>query len=367
MDPEWPATKIPWVLEHVPRAIELLSKGRLAFSMGDAWLLYQLTEGARFITDHSTASRSGLYNLQDRAWDNSLLEMFEARGLLLPQLVDNAGDFGTISLADGLSLPLRGLALDQSAALLGQGGLHPGDLKVTYGTCAALWCNAGHSPVSPRALGCSLAWQLDGVPTYAWVGEEDVAAPVLHWLRDNLGAPWADEDLSAVAQAMTGEGDLVFVPAMHGLGAPHWRPDVRGVIYGLSTTTRLSHLLRAALQSIAFSVRDMLDALVHEEGMSIADHITADGGMAANEYLMQFQADILGKPVIVPKNLEATSKGVAMLVQLACGSEVRTEMGAAAAQARRIYHPRLSAEERERLYSRWKRCVDEAKEHHNDE
>jgi glycerol kinase len=360
VDPEWPATKIPWVLEHVPQAKELLSKGRLAFSMGDAWLLYQLTKGTCFITDHSTASRSGVYNLQKRTWDDRLLQLFQGEGLILPELVDNAGDFGIIDLGDGSQLPLNGLALDQSAALLGQACVRPGELKVTYGTCASLWCNAGGSPVIAKLLGCSLAWQLHGIPTYAWVGEEDIAASVLHWLRENLGATWTDEELSSAARSAVGEDDLLFVPAMHGLGAPHWRPDVRGVIYGLSTTTSLDHLLRAALQAIAFSVRDMLEALAQEQGISVPSIIMADGGMAANEYLMQFQADILGMDVVIPENLEATSKGVVTLVRLAQGIDTVGDRAQDALRVKQVFHPRLSGDERERLYSRWRRCIGDA-------
>ncbi len=355
VDPEWPATKIPWMMEHVRRARELLAARRLAFSMGDSWLLHQLTNGRCFVTDHSTASRSGLYNLKTRTWDDSLLELFGGKGLIFPQLVDSAGEFGMIDLGDGLEVPLNGLVLDQSSALLGQGCMNPGELKVTYGTCASLWCNAGTVPVTAKILGCSVAWQLSDTATYAWVGEEDIAASVLRWLRDNIGVPWKDDELSSVAQGATGEDELVFIPAMHGLGAPHWRPAVQGTICGLSTTTRLDHLVRAALDAVAFSVRDMVEALAQEQDVGRVDHITADGGMAANEYLMQFQADILGAEVVVPENLEATSQGAAALVRLAKGIQA----GANASRVKRVFTPRISADERERLYSRWKRCVRE--------
>jgi glycerol kinase len=328
--------------------------------MGDAWLLYQLTKGTSLITDHSTASRSGIYNLQKRTWDESLFQLFQAERLILPELVENAGDFGIIDFGGGFQLPLNGLALDQSAALLGQARVHPGELKVTYDTCASLWCNAGSSPITAKMLGCSLAWQLYRVPTYAWVGEEDIAASVLHWLRDNFNTTWSDEELSGLAQSAVGEDDLIFIPAMHGLGAPHWRPDVRGVIYGLSTTTGLNHLLRAALEAIAFSVRDMLEALAQEQDVDIPSSIKADGGMVANEYLMQFQADILGVDVIIPDNLEATSKGVVTLVRLAKGMDVPVDVAQDALRVKRVFHPRLSREERERLYSRWKRCIRDA-------
>ena len=166
--PEWPATKIPWVLGNIPEARRLLEQGRLAFSMGDAWLLYQLSHGELFISDHSTASRSGFYNLQEWDWDASLLHLFQGEGLQLPALVDSAAEHGMLDFGDGFRLPLYGLALDQASALLGQGCIKPGELKITYGTCISLWCNAGHAPVAAEHLDCSCSLQVGGVPTGGW-------------------------------------------------------------------------------------------------------------------------------------------------------------------------------------------------------
>jgi len=355
--PEWPATKIPWVLDNVPEARRLLEKGRLAFSMGDAWLLYHLSHGVLFISDHSTASRSGFYNLQEQEWDASLLHLFRGEGLLLPALVDSAGEHGALDFGDGFRLPLCGLALDQASALLGQGCVLPGELKITYGTCISLWCNVGKAPVAARHLDCSLAWQVAGIPAFACVGEADTGSSVLTWLRKKFGMPWPDEQLAAVARSAVGGDELVFVPALKGLDAPYALPKAHGVIYGLDTTTGLDHLLRAALESIAFNAADLVESLAQELDLDATLPVRVDGGMAANEYLMQFQADILGRPVLLSGDLEATSRGVTSLVRLARRVIPGLQTLRGDTPAGRVYTPQMSEAEREERKMRWKKAV----------
>jgi glycerol kinase len=357
--PEWPATKVPWVLENVPDARRLLEQGRLAFSMGDSWLLYQLSHGDIFISDHSTASRSGLYNLHSRGWDATLLRLFHGVGLRLPALVGSAGAHGTLDFGDGFRLPLRGLVLDQASALLGQGCVRPGELKITYGTCIGLWCNVGPKPRLGSQLDCSVAWQVGETPAYACVGEADCGSSVLTWLREKFHLPWRDSQLSGVAEAATGGEELVFVPALKGLDAPYNCPQARGVLCGLDTNTGLEHVLRAALQAVAFTAADLVESLAQEAALQASTPLRLDGGMAANEYLMQFQADILGRPVLVSGDLEATARGAAYLARLALGIPPGLEGLHDASPSGRVYTPRMAEDERQLRLDRWQRAVEE--------
>jgi glycerol kinase len=294
-----------------------------------------------------------------------LLRLFQADGLSLPAIVDNSGDFGMLDLGDGYTLSLHGLILDQASALLGQVPLireHSPPvqeaasplMKITYGTCVALWSIVGSSPVDAGALDCSLAWQLDGIPTYACAGEADLGASALTWLRDRFAMPWADEELSALAQSAQGSEELIFIPALKGLDAPYGIPQARGVVYGMDTSTGLAQLLRAALEAIAFTARDLVESLPPLAELNAQPTIRADGGMAANEYLMQFQADILGMPVCLASDLEATSRGAALLAAHALG--LLPEF-ASRQEAGRIFTPRMPVDERHRRYARWQRAI----------
>jgi glycerol kinase len=357
LEPTFPATKMPWMVENVPGIAELLQAGRLAFSQSDSWFIYHLTRERLFVTDHSTASRSGFYDIRRRDWDEELIELFQGRGLRFPQILDSADYFGELDLGDGWRIPWRGNALDQPAALLGQACVAPGDTKVTYGTCASLWHTLGPSLTPSKYLDTSIAWQLDGQPVYAVLGEHHSAGSILTWLRDTLGVRWCDAELSQVALSAEGQDELVVVGALSGLCAPHWVPEARGTIYGLSDSTGLEHLVRASLEGIAYAVRDLTEFLVQEEGRSLPDEIKADGGMSANEYLMQFQADILGKTVLLPKNREGTSTGVAFLAGLASGYYSGLETLEQAWETERVCEPRMTPQEREERYERWRRAI----------
>lgn len=353
---EWPATKIRWVLENVPGVRDLSMSGRLAFSQSDSWFMRHLTNNRDVATDHSTASRSGLYALRDRGWDAGLQEVFCAGDLLLPTILDSADEFGIVDFGNGWRIPWRGNALDQAAALLGQGCTQPGDLKITYGTCAGLWYNIGGRRAARKVLDTSIAWQVGPEPTLAVSGETTSSGDSIAWLREELGVRWEDDELSEIAKTAKGD-ELTFVTAFHGLGAPHMIPEARAVVWGLTPATGIPDLVRACLEAIAFSVCDLVDTLERVESLPIGDEIRVDGGAATNEFLMQFQADILGKSILAPQDPEGTSAGMAFLAGLQSGwyesiSEVR--------EWRRPgtrFDPRMPAQQADERYARWRKAV----------
>ncbi len=355
--PEWPATKIPWLLENVPAARSTLKAKRLAFGTLDAWMIYNFSPDRRFVTEPATASRSGLYNIHQQGWDPALIKTFQAEGLLLPEILPSTADYGDLDVGLGWLVPLRGSCLDQSAALLGQACVRLGDTKITYGTTTALWINHGLHPAQTKKVETSLAWQVNDSPTYAVVGEPSDGGSILFWLRDRFRLPWRVEELSSVAERATGQEDFVFVPALTGLGTPHWVPEARGTIYGLTAGAGLEHLVRASLESVAFGVRDFVEALGREEELELPETLKVDGGMVANDYLMQFQADILGKRLVVPKNLEGTSRGVAILAAIGSGQLSDVQSARDTWRARRSFEPRMPAAERDRLYEKWRTAV----------
>lgn len=357
MDPEWPATKIPWMLENVPRARALLNKGRLAYGQLDTWFIYKLTRERRYLTDHSTASRSGLYNIAEQNWDEELKTLFQADGLRLPELCDSSGSLGVLDFGHGWRIPLYGSCLDQSAALLGQACTMPGEAKVTYGTCAALWCATGQSPVVTRRLATSVAWQIAGQPMYAIAGEAGTAGALISWAREKMQMPWSNEELSDIARSATGQEQLIFVPAFSGLSAPHWVPQAKGAIYGLLGGVGLEHLLRASLESVAYSVRDLIEALEEGSELTVSPEIKADGGMVGNHFLMQFQADILNRSIQLPSSREGTSLGVTILAAVGAGVFPAVDAVRDIWRANRVFEPQMDEAERNRHYRRWQEAV----------
>lgn len=318
LDPEWPVTKIPWMLRSLEQAKNLFQQNRLAYSQIDAWLIYQLTQENNYFTDHSMAARSGLYNIQTQSWDDRLIELFKVDRLLLPEIVDSNVMMGTINLGGGWEIPLMSSVLDQAAALYGQACFSQGDAKITYGSCAALWYNLGSSYYSSKKLSTSVAWQVDKKPVFALVGETSAAGIVLSWLKESLKIPWHLNELSEVAESVNESHQLIFVSALNGLGAPHWSPGTMGTVYGITGGTKLEHFVRAGLESVAFGVCDLIEFILREEALELQDAIKVDGGMAANRFLMQFQADVTGKTILVSDNQEGTSRGVAFLAGIAC-------------------------------------------------
>jgi glycerol kinase len=344
-DPYFSATKLEWILRE--------AAGDLAFGTVDSWLLWKLTNGAVHATDVSNASRTLLFNLHELAWDPELLELFGVPETVLPEVVPSSGIVAEAELL-GARLPVAGIAGDQQAALFGQACFRPGEAKVTYGTGSFVLVNVGPDPGPPRdGLVQTVGWRLGGGPVvYALEGSVFVTGAALQWLRDGLGVLGGAAESEALARSLEGNDGVYFVPALTGLGSPHWEPESRGVIAGLDRGTRREHLVRAALEAIAYQVRDVLDAM----GTGL-DVLRADGGGAANGFLLQFQADVARVPVEVPEERETTALGAAALAGLAVGI---WSSPAEVAEARRLaarYEPAMASEEAERLVEEWRTAV----------
>jgi len=355
--PEWPATKVLWCQENSSHLRHLLNTQRLVYSQIDAWLIYQLTRERRVRTDHSMASRSGFYNIHTLSWDPELIALFRAENLIFPEIVSSDNYFGEVDFGDHWQIAWHANLIDQASSLLGQACVEQGDAKITYGTCAAFWCNTGPRAVFSESITTSVAWMRGDQPTYALVGETTTAGAAIAWLKEKFHPEWHDSELASVAQAAGGYNDLIFVPAFSGLGVPHESPHVRGTVYGLTGGVGSEHLLRAGFEAIAFSVRDVVEALVAREGLQLTGPVKADGGMAANSYLMQFQADILGRQMLVSQNLESTSAGVAFLAGLAHGCHTQIEDVKTQWNAARVFEPNMTYSEREHRYAKWSAAI----------
>jgi glycerol kinase len=322
LDPYFSGTKIAWLLRHVPGAAAAASAGELAFGTIDSYLLWRLTGGAVHATDVTNASRTLLFDLHRLAWSDELLELIGAPRALLPEVVPSSGPIGTTrgvpGLADGI--PIAGIAGDQQAALFGQACFTPGDAKCTYGTGAFILMNTGDRPIASRAgLLTTVAWQLStGELRYALEGSAFIAGAAVQWLRDQLGFIGTAAEVEALAASVPDSGGVIIVPAFAGLGAPHWRPDARGAITGLTRGTTRAHLARAALEGIALQNVDILRAMERDAGRPLTV-LKVDGGASANDLLMQFQSDVLGVEISRPELVETTALGAAFLAGLGTG------------------------------------------------
>ena len=347
-DPYFSATKLEWLLSGREAA-------GLAFGTVDAWLLWKLTGGRVHATDVSNASRTLLFDLRRLRWDPELLELFGVPAAVLPDVVPSCGIVAEADLL-GARVPVAGIAGDQQAALFGQGCLAPGQAKVTYGTGSFVLVNAGTDPGDPRAgLVQTVAWQLDGEPaTYALEGSIFVTGAALQWLRDALGLLADAAESEALARAVESADGVHFVPALAGLGSPHWAPEARGLVSGIHRGTRREHLVRAALEAIAFQVCDVLAAM----GVEL-ELLRADGGGADNGFLLQLQADLAGIPVEVPVERDATALGAAALAGLGVGVWSGPDEIAAARRTAR-YEPELDRAEADRLLAGWRGAVNRA-------
>jgi glycerol kinase len=320
VDAYFSGTKVAWILDNVPGARERAEAGQLAFGTIDTWLVWKLTSGATHVTDVSNASRTMLFNIHSRAWDRDLLELLRVPASMLPDVRSSSEVYGHVStslgVADG---PIAGIAGDQQAALFGQMCLSPGLAKSTYGTGCFLLQNTGERPVASRnRLVSTVAWQLGGKTTYALEGSVFIGGAVVQWLRDGLGIIRKSSDVADLAMSVPDHGGVYFVPAFAGLGAPHWDPFARGTIVGITRGTTPAHIARAAVESIAFQVADLLDAVRDDAGAELTE-LRVDGGAAANDALLQFQADVLGVAVARPTVTETTALGAAYLAGLAVG------------------------------------------------
>jgi glycerol kinase len=362
LDPYFSGTKLTWLLSNVTDARARAERGELCFGTVDTWLVYKLTGKRQHVTDSSNASRTLLMNLRTQGWDPEMCALHNVTMKILPQIRGSAEVYGETrgirSLPDGI--PIAGMAGDQQAALFGQACFAPGDAKCTYGTGAFLLLNTGAKPVeSQSGLLTTVAWTISGQTTYALEGSSFIAGAAVQWLRDGLKLVRKASEIEALAKRVRDAGAVVFVPALAGLGAPHWRPEARGLIAGLDRSTTAAHLARAVLEGIALQIHDLLSAMQKDSGQALSS-LKVDGGAAANDLLMQFQADILGTEVVRPKNLQSTAVGAALLGGLGAGLWPGAEHIRSAWKAERTFKPKMSAQDRERHLAKWRRAVERA-------
>src|SRR3954447_15360577 len=321
LDPYFTGTKFCWLAAEEPKVWEGVRDGALVLGTVDSYVIARLTGGAQHVTDPSNASRTLLFDLEKGEWSNELCDLFQVPRSALPELVPNSGVVGTTDPASflGLQLPIAGLAGDQQAALFGQACYSPGDTKCTYGTGSFVLTNTGSSPVrSDAGLLTTVAWDLGDGLVYALEGSIFVTGAAVQWLRDGLGLIHSAAEIEGLARTVPDSGDVVFVPALTGLGAPYWDPHARGAVLGITRGTTRAHLALATLEAIAFQVRDVVDVMVSEAGLTVPE-VSADGGASANDLLMQLQADELGVPVRRPVVAETTALGAAFLAGLDTG------------------------------------------------
>lgn len=357
IDSYFSATKIAWILDNVPGARQLAESGKLAFGTVDSWLVWKLTGGRVHVTDASNASRTMLLNIHTGEWDPELLRLFRIPPSMMPVVRSCSEIYGEVSGVNGLNgIRIAGIAGDQQAALFGQRCTRPGLTKNTYGTGCFMLQNTGTRAVpSSNRLVTTIAWKSGNKIEYALEGSVFVGGAVVQWLRDGLGLIRKSEDVEALARSVPDNGGVYFVPAFVGLGAPHWDSYARGSIFGLTRGTKAGHLARAAVESIAYQVADLLDAMRKDSGSTIAE-LRVDGGAAANDALMQFQADILSVPVVRPAVTETTALGAAYLAGLAVGFWPGGLDASPNATDRR-FEPHMPAAQARALRDRWNEAV----------
>ena len=358
VDPYFAGTKIRWLLDQVEGAQARAEAGELAFGTVDSWLVWNLTNGQSHLTDVTNASRTLLFNLTTGNWDDELLEILNVPRALLPEVRPSSEVYAETAIdAFEAPIPIAGIAGDQQAALFGQVCTQPGMAKNTYGTGCFLLMNTGTEPMaSDNQLLSTTAWGLDGRTEYALEGSIFVAGAVVQWLRDGLGVIQDASDVEALAQEVDDNNGVYLVPAFAGLGAPHWDPDARGLIIGLSRDATAAHVARAALESIAYQVADVVEAMNADAGIPLRE-LRVDGGAAANDLLMQFQADLLGVPVVRPQLFETTALGAAYLAGLAVDYWASLEEIAANWQVDRTFEPQMARDRVEDLQAGWHRAL----------
>lgn len=354
-DPYFSATKIEWLLNHVPATRDAM------FGTIDAWIVWNLTGGRVCATDPGNAARTMLFNLRDRCWDDTLLGIFGVNRSSLPEVRPSAGDFGVIDKSlFGFAAPVCGVAGDQQAAMFAQGCFEPGIVKNTYGTGLFLLMNTGEQPRLSSELLSTVAWQVGDRTEYALEGSVFVGGAVVQWLRDQLRIVDSAAETEALAAGLTSNDGVYFVPALAGLGAPYWDPHARGTVVGLTRATTRAHLARSALESIAYQTRDVVEVMCRELGAPL-QKLQVDGGASANNFLMQFQADILGVPVERPVVIETTALGAAGLAGLQAGVWSTPQDFLRHRRVDRVFEPQMEQADRDALYDRWKEAVNRAR------
>jgi glycerol kinase len=362
IDAYFSASKIMWILENVKGAREKANAGELAFGTVDSWLIWNLTSGRLHAIDATNASRTMLFNIHEGRWDRELLNALHIPGSLLPEVRSSSEKYAQVSTSLALGgVQITGVAGDQQAALFGQACFRPGLAKCTYGTGAFLLQTLGEeSKQSKNRLLTTVAWRRDDKLEYAMEGSVFVAGSIVQWLRDGLGIIRASEEIEPLALSVPDNGDVFMVPAFAGLGAPHWDPHARGMIIGITRGTKAGHIARASLESIAYQVADLRDAMQEDSGIPIKT-LRVDGGAVRNDTLLQFQADLLGIPVVRPANTETTSLGAAFLAGLAVGFWKNTEEIQTHWKVAKEFHPGRAKNEVENLRSRWHQALGRAK------
>ena len=363
IDAYFPATKIRWILDHIPNGQQHAANGELAFGTVDTWLLWQLTNGTIHATDVTNASRSMLFNIDALEWDDELLDALDIPAAMLPSVKPSSGVFGYTggNFFAGQAIPIAGVAGDQHAALFGQACFTPGMAKNTYGTGSFILINTGPERVrSQKGLLSIIAWDLGDGVTYGLEGSIFSTGATVQWLRDGLQFIEESADVEALAASVESNGGVYLVPAFTGLGAPHWDMYARGTIVGITRGTTRAHIARAALESTAYQTKDAMDAMISDTGLDIP-LLRVDGGGTANDLLMQFQSDILGVPIERHATTETTALGAAYLAGLATGFWQDTDEIAANWASDKRFEPAMDAELRNRLYDAWLRAVNRSK------
>lgn len=355
IDSYFSATKIKWILDNVPKARELSEKGSLLFGTVDTWLLWNLTKGEVHATDYSNASRTMLYNIVDLEWDKNMLGKMNVPDSMLPQVQPSSCHFGNFTF-DNHIIPISGIAGDQQAALFGQACFKKGETKNTYGTGCFLLMNTGKKPkFSSSGLLTTIAWGLDGKVQYALEGSVFIAGAAIQWLRDGLQLIDHAKDSEYFAKQVKEDSSVYVVPAFAGLGAPYWDMDARGSIFGLTRDTGKNHLIKATLESLAYRSNDLILAMEGDSGVKLAS-LKVDGGACANNYLMQFQADILDTRVERAEIIESTALGAAYLAGIGVGLWEKEDI-LINRKIQKEFHPQMDENKRNKLYATWKKAV----------
>ncbi len=362
IDAYFSATKIKWILDNVDGARERAEKGKLLFGTVDTWLLWKLTNGRVHVTDYTNASRTMLFNIRDLKWDKKILDKLNIPMAMLPEVRSSSEIYGYVNLGgkDNIKVPIAGIAGDQQAALFGQAAFKKGDAKNTYGTGCFLLMNTGEELVeSKNGLLTTIAVGLNGKVNYALEGSVFMGGAIIQWLRDEMGMLADAQDSEYFAKKVKNNGGVYVVPAFAGLGAPYWDMYARGSIFGLTRGANKNHIIRAALEAIAYQVRDLINAMEEDAGCKI-NTLKVDGGASKNKLLMQFQADITNMEVCKPIITETTALGAAYLAGLAVGYFDNLEEIAENWYVGERYEPNMEVEEREKLYNGWKKAVSRA-------
>lgn len=362
VDAYFSGSKIAWILDHVEGARERAEKGELLFGTVDTWLIWKLTHGKSHVTDVSNASRTMLFNIHTLDWDDKLLELFNIPRSMLPEVKSSSEVYGYAHIGGGSAdIPISGIAGDQQAALFGQQCFKKGMVKNTYGTGCFLLMNTGDKPIaSKHGLLTTVGYKVGDQVTYALEGSVFMGGATIQWLRDELGLIRDAQDTEYFAEKVDDCNGVYLVPAFVGLGAPYWDPHARGTLTGLTRGTNRNHIIRAALESIAYQSRDVLLAMEEDSGIKLSQ-IRVDGGAVANDFLMQFQADIMGSKVVRPVVRESTALGAAMLAGLAVGFWNSQEELADKKEIERTFSPELERTERETLYGGWLEAIGRTK------